>query len=937
MQFQTAGGARFHLPLIAALAVVAAAAVAPSAPAATEVLTVEYSFDRPVMSQTIIDGVTYDRITMPGCPNGGNPGQPALPATGAQILLPFGTEVSSVEIQTSPAVLLDGDYLIEPVGEPVRLSDPPGSAKPPVPDPAIYGSDLAFPAGRFEQVGTFGFRGYQVLILKLQPVSYVPAAGELSYFPKLTVRVDLQQTGGVSELFRGHMEDESDVRLKVDNPEIASTYPAGGGGADRGYDLLILTTTSLAAAFQPLKNYHDANGVLTEIHTTDEVGSNNPVDVRDYIRDRYLNDGIEYVIIGGDDDVIPAKDLYVDGINNMPGDIYFSCLDGSWNWDNDNYWGEPTDGEGGSDVDLVAEVYVGRACAGNTTEATRFVDKTLWYVYGQHTTPQNVLLVGEYLGFGGVAEWGGNYLDELIDGSDAHGYVTVGFPSDLYNVDTLYERDGAWGKWDLIAKLDAGIHMLNHLGHGAPDYAMHLYSSDILNDVHNEDLCFVYSQTCDAGHFDGTDCWAECMNIKIDEGAFAVVMNARYGYGAFNSTDGPSQRYDREFWDAVFNPDEGFPEMGKANSDSKEDNIYRINDSYMRWCCYELNLFGDPSVPFSGTVAALKISFPDGRPEYLDPGVPTEITVQIEDRDESYVPGSGMLFYRYDGGTYHSIPLESLGGDLYLATLPPADCDAVPEYYFCAEGDGRTMVFSPFDAPNSVYTAIVGVLTVAVEDDFETDSGWTVEDYQVDTGTWERAVPVGSGGSRGDPPSDYDGSGKCYVTGNGYDEDIDGGPTRLISPTYDLTGVPDPYVNYARWFYNDDQDQDRLMCEISDDNGATWILMESVTGSSGWHCASFRVADFVTPNDQIRFRFSADDNPNDSVTEAGLDALRITSFSCDDVCPEDVDGSGVVDIDDLFEILAHWGEGPGTWDVNNDGMVDIDDVFAVLAAWGPCP
>ena len=352
------------------------------------------------------------------------------------------------------------------------------------------------------------------------------------------------------------------------------------------------------------KTYHDAHGIPTEIHTTTDVGSTNPVDVRDYIRDRYLNDGIEYVIIGGDDDAIPAQNLYVDGTSDMPGDVFFACLDGTWNSDGDSYWGEPNDGPGGTDVDLVAEVYVGRAAGDNSTEMTRFVNKTIWYLTSQHSLPENVLLVGEYLGFGGVAEYGGNYLDELIDGSTAHGYTTVGFSSDDFTIDTLYDRDWAGNDWpqsQIESRINAGQHIVNHLGHGSPDYAMKLYNSDVLNDLNNTDLCFVYSQTCSAGHFDGTDCWAETANIKTDNGAFAVIMNARYGYGELNSTDGPSQRFDREFWDAVFNPAEDKPQLGRANQDSKEDNIYRIDEENMRWCFYELNLFGDPTVAFKGT------------------------------------------------------------------------------------------------------------------------------------------------------------------------------------------------------------------------------------------------------------------------------------------------------------------------------------------------
>ena len=67
-------------------------------------------------------------------------------------------------------------------------------------------------------------------------------------------------------------------------------------------------------------------------------------------------------------------------------------------------------------------------------------------------------------------------------------------------------------------------------------------------------------------------------------------MNARYGFFWSFSTDGDSQRYNREFWDAVFG--ENITEIGRANQDSKEDNLYIINRSTMRWCYYQLNLFG---------------------------------------------------------------------------------------------------------------------------------------------------------------------------------------------------------------------------------------------------------------------------------------------------------------------------------------------------------
>ena len=124
----------------------------------------------------------------------------------------------------------------------------------------------------------------------------------------------------------------------------------------------------------------------------------------------------------------------------MPSDLYYACLDGTYNYDGDNKWGEPNDGDNGNDVDLFAEVYVGRSCVGNAAEVEFFVDKTTSYMQSKNDEYiKDFLLAGEELGNYGIASWGGNYLDQLIDGCTDDGYTTVGIPSDQYNIETLYE------------------------------------------------------------------------------------------------------------------------------------------------------------------------------------------------------------------------------------------------------------------------------------------------------------------------------------------------------------------------------------------------------------------------------------------------------------------------------------------------------------------
>lgn len=346
---------------------------------------------------------------------------------------------------------------------------------------------------------------------------------------------------------------------------------------------------------------------------------------------------------------------------------------------------------------------------------------------------------------------------------------------------------------------------------------------------------------------------------------------------------------------------------------------------------YELHVSGP------ACAAPLQFAFPSGLPTVMPPNAVLRFPVQITSTTgiQSVVPGTEAVYYRYDRAPFRKAPLIDQGGGLYFAELPPRRAeDTKVEFFISAQVDQGAHVTFPAGGADAPLTVCVDVTTTPIfETDFETDAGFTVSSTASD-GQWDRGVPRNCG--RGDPPTDFDGSGQCWLTDNGNClSDVDGGETVLTSPPLNISGAANPFVTYAYWF-STNASGDYWRVEVRQGAGP-WILVHEQTTSTTWRRYGFRVADYVTLGGEIQVRFTAGDGLLNTVVEAALDAFQVFDAACvEPPCPGDLDHDGDVDAQD-FDAFAGCASGPtiavspgcAAADLDGDNDVDMDD-FGIL-------
>ena len=572
--------------------------------ASAQTIEKTYYFNQPSLSQ--IQG--YELVQFTDCMQSALAGQPTLPWQSVSLMLPKGTEAVSIEVELSDFQTMEGSHNLFPYQSARTYSNP--VRKQFEKDEALYASKSVYPAQAYGNLSTQYLNGIGFAFSAFTPVQYVPGTGEVRYATKAIVRVTT--TPSKSDQSRKlWLNGDNAKRAKrlAQNPEMLQTYNDRGRTVG-GYDILVVTKQQYVASFDEYVSFYQARGLRTRVVDLETIlstmsGQDNAEKLRNYIIQEYEDNGIMLVNLGGDVPDIPYRGLYCyvtsgggdKEDNDIPADLYYAALDGNWNDDGDNRWGEI-----GED-DLLPEIGIGRMCFSNQSELDNMLHKAMTYqaepVLGEF---HDVIMAGEHL-YDDPESNGSQYLELLIGTHDDNGYTTTGIPED-YIFTRLYEEEGNWSGSLLRNAINQGTQYVHHDGHANTNYVAGWTNGDITNNnfsaVNGVDhnYTFFHTSGCICGDF-SSDCILERMT-KIANFAVATFGNSRYGWFNEGQTEGPAIHLARETEDAYYN--DRIPYGGMALRESKIETAPWVNapgqweEGALRWNFYDLNMMGDVAV-----------------------------------------------------------------------------------------------------------------------------------------------------------------------------------------------------------------------------------------------------------------------------------------------------------------------------------------------------
>lgn len=350
------------------------------------------------------------------------------------------------------------------------------------------------------------------------------------------------------------------------------------------YEHIIITSEALkgdttANSLSVFMQHRIDNGISSTIVSTDSIyhyyqGVDNQEKIRNFIKDAKAKWETKYVLLAGDVNIIPARMLYARGVN-MASDMYYACLDNTFNDDGDDIWGELNDG-----LDFEYDVYVGRASAENLSEMHNFVYKTISYENSPLNASYHTKIIHmsqEANGIGDTEKWCDRYRAKSDD-------ITF----EYYRL-----TDAAADPVSNNRLSNGNIGQFLGASHGYVGKLANITIGEAIKFSNADQFYFMTSIACLSGRFE-QDCVAEAFCTSTQKGgAFAGMFNSEDAFPPY------IVQYLYKLRDVHF--DNKVTKLGILRAEVAKTYAYsdyiKTDATAMarRYQAYQYNLFGDPA------------------------------------------------------------------------------------------------------------------------------------------------------------------------------------------------------------------------------------------------------------------------------------------------------------------------------------------------------
>lgn len=551
---------------------------------------------------------------------GDNLNEPGLPLIPVNVVIPNGKSFLKLDVTTQEKLLMDNIVVAanpKPMTTNLQDVDELSSVN------QSYAS-TTYPLSAANYVGTSTIDGFTILNFLVCPFKYDVQNIKLYFNEGITLTISLTEPPKQITSAVGNGKNMSDiVKLLVINPdEVIGLQPVKTTSVTNNdmIEYVIVTSSALAPSFQPIAQWKKKKGITSKVITIEEIAANYsgatmPLKIKTCLYDLYQNKGLKYVLLGGDDTVVPVQGCYGQASSyvddTIPTDLFFACFGGNFDWDadGDGIYGETTD-----NINMMPSIYVTRVPVRTSTDAETYTSKLLAY----EKTPvingwnNNILMAGTKL-------WA-NYSSTQSDAEAKGDNLYTNYIQPYWNgtrkkfYDTYTDFTGganyALNSTNLQSQLGNGYTFFDMATHGSQTtWALESgsYNSSLAQALNNSKCTIVTTMACLTNAFDTSinggsndPCLSEALIRNANSGVVAYLGCSRYGWGYSGGTNnlGPSLQYEAQFYKNLFSTDIQNKNYGVLVAAAKMAKVSSCSSyNAFRWVQFGLNPIGDPEMP----------------------------------------------------------------------------------------------------------------------------------------------------------------------------------------------------------------------------------------------------------------------------------------------------------------------------------------------------